>query len=370
MRLALRLAKKAYGRTSPNPMVGAVLVRDGRILGQGWHHGAGLPHAEIEALKDAQARRNDPRGATMYVTLEPCSTQGRTPPCTGALIAAGVGSVVVAATDPNPAHSGRGFAVLEKAGIEVRHGLLSKEATNLNEAFNHWIVHKTPLVIVKAAMTLDGKIATAKGDSKWITGEESRAYAMRMRLGSDAILAGIGTVLADDPGLTLRMGRGGQKAVKPLRRIILDSRARAPLESRVVSDEQSELTTVVVTGLAPRRRVRALQKRVNVWEAPLRDGHVDIAWVVKKLGSENVTRLLIEGGGEVNASFLEQGLAQRVVFFYAPKIIGGRDAKPGVGGIGATRLPEAIKLDEPRLRRFGADIAVSAKVAKPSDHNP
>jgi diaminohydroxyphosphoribosylaminopyrimidine deaminase/5-amino-6-(5-phosphoribosylamino)uracil reductase len=362
MRLALRLAKKAYGRTSPNPMVGAVLVRNGRILGQGWHHGAGLPHAEIEALKDARARGNDARGATIYVTLEPCSTYGRTPPCTEALIAAGISTVVVAGTDPNPAHSGRGFAVLKKAGIQVAHGLLAKEATHLNEAFNHWIVRKTPLVTVKAAMTLDGKIATATGDSKWITGERARAHAMRMRLGSDAILAGIGTILADDPGLTLRLGERPGSAVKPLRRIVLDSRARTPLQARVVSDAQRELTTVVVTELAPRRRVSALQKQVNVWEAPVREGHVDLTWVLKRLGAENVTSLLVEGGGEVNAAFLEQGLAQRVAFFYAPKIIGGRDATAGVGGVGCSRLTDAIVLKEPRWRHLGPDLLLEASV--------
>ena len=367
MRLALRLAKKALGRTSPNPMVGAVLVRNGRIIGQGWHHGAGFPHAEIEALKDAQARGLDARGATIYVTLEPCSTHGRTPPCTEALIAAGVRAVVVAATDPNPAHSGRGFAVLEKAGIQVSHGLLAPQAMRLNEAFNHWIVRGTPLVTVKAAMTLDGKIATATGDSKWITGERSRACAMRMRFESDAILAGIGTILADDPGLTLRLGQRPESAVKPLRRIILDSRARTPLEARVVTDAQRDLTTVVVTGLAPRGRVSALQKRVNVWEAPVREGHVDPAWVVKKLGSENVTSLLVEGGGEVNAAFLEQGLVRRVAFFYAPRIMGGRDAKAGVGGRGVEGLFEAIVLEELRWRRLGPDLLLEARVAESAD---
>jgi len=365
MRLALRLARKAYGRASPNPMVGAVLVRNGRIIGQGWHHGAGLPHAEIEALKDARARGNDPRDAIIYVTLEPCSTYGRTPPCTEALIAAGVRSVVVAATDPNPAHSGRGFAILKKAGIQVVHGLLAREATHLNEAFNHWIVHRTPLVTVKAAMTLDGRIATATGDSKWITGERSRACAMRMRLGADAILAGMGTILADDPSLTLRLGQRSGNAVKPLRRIVLDSRARTPLLARVASDAQRELTTVVVTKFAPRRRVNALKKQVNVWEAPVRDGHVDLSWVLKKLGSENVTSLLVEGGGEVNAGFLERGLAQRVAFFYAPKIIGGRDAKSGVGGLGVNGLSDAMVLEELRWRHLGPDLLLEAMVGEP-----
>ena len=225
MRLALRLARRGYGATSPNPMVGAVLVKGGKIIGRGWHRRAGLPHAEIEALRDAQKRGHNPRGATLYVTLEPCCTHGRTPPCTDAIIAAGIERVVVGATDPNPKHAGKGFKILRRAGIEVitlvkgaRHPCmpgwqdtkrrvrndapyqrLSDECVKLNEAFNHWIVHRTPFVTVKAAMTLDGKIATASGESKWITGEKARAHGMKLRLGNDAILVGINTILADDP---------------------------------------------------------------------------------------------------------------------------------------------------------------------------
>ena len=205
MRAALRLARCGLGTTSPNPMVGAVLVKGGKIIGRGWHHRAGLPHAEIVALRDAQKRGNSPRGATLFVTLEPCCTHGRTPPCTDAIIAAGIKRVVIGATDPNPKHSGCAFQMLRSAGIEVANGILANECARLNEAFNHWIVRRTPFVTVKAAMTLDGKIATASGESKWITGETARAHGMKLRQGSDAILAGINTILADDPSLTARM---------------------------------------------------------------------------------------------------------------------------------------------------------------------
>ncbi len=204
MRLALRLARRGYGRTSPNPMVGAVLVKGGRIIGRGWHRRAGEPHAEIEALRDAREQGHKVKGATLYVTLEPCSTRGRTPPCTKALLAAGIRKVVSGAVDPNPRHRGRAFDILQRAGITVTQGVLAEECARLNEAFNHWIVQRTPLVTVKAAMTLDGKIATAAGESKWITGEKARAYGMKLRQGADAVLVGISTVLSDDPSLTAR----------------------------------------------------------------------------------------------------------------------------------------------------------------------
>src|SRR5688572_15462249 len=216
MAQALRLAGRGYGHTSPNPMVGAVLVKRGNVVGRGWHRRAGLPHAEIEAL-----RAVDAHGATLYVTLEPCSTHGRTPPCTDAIITAGVKRVVVGAIDPNPLHSGKGLAMLRRAGINVVQGVLEAEATALNAAFNHWIIHRTPLVTLKAAMTLDGKIATRTGDSKWITGEKSRAHAMHLRQGADAILVGVKTIIADDPSLTVREISG---AKTNLRRIILDSK--------------------------------------------------------------------------------------------------------------------------------------------------
>jgi diaminohydroxyphosphoribosylaminopyrimidine deaminase/5-amino-6-(5-phosphoribosylamino)uracil reductase len=343
-------------------MVGAVLVKGGKVIGQGWHRRAGGPHAEIEALRDAQRRKNSPKGATLHVTLEPCCTHGRTPPCTDAIKAAGIKRVVVAATDPNPAHAGRGFQILRRAGIEVVHDVLAEEAARLNEAFNHWIVYRTPFVTVKAAMTLDGKIATASGESKWITGEKARAEGMRRRAGADAILVGVNTVLADDPGLTVRQGPRSKVQGPRLRRIVLDSRARTPIKSKVVSDEFAALTTIVVGRSAPAKRIAALARRVSVVCAPLRGGRIDLRWLLKKLGRENVTSLLVEGGGEVNASFLLGGLAHRVVFFYAPKILGGRDAHKAVAGDGARSLGEVLNLTEVEWRSVGGDLMMTARV--------
>jgi diaminohydroxyphosphoribosylaminopyrimidine deaminase/5-amino-6-(5-phosphoribosylamino)uracil reductase len=364
MRRALALARRGLGATSPNPMVGAVLVRAGKIIGEGFHARAGEPHAEINALRDATRRGHSPRGATLYVTLEPCCTHGRTPPCTDAIRAAGIRRVVIGAIDPNPQHAGRGIGLLEHAGIAVTVGVLGEEATQLNESFNHWIVHRTPFVTVKAAMTLDGKIATAGGDSKWITGPVARAEGMKLRRAADAILVGVNTVLADDPALTLRPVQGSKFKVQSsrLRRIILDSRARTPLKAQVLTDESAALTTVVVTKAASSRRIAALRRRVNVLVAPAQRGRVSLRWLLRRLGRENVTSLLVEGGGEVNASFLEQGLAHRVAFFYAPKILGGRDALRAVAGEGARSLREALRLQDVQWRRVGEDLMLSARI--------
>lgn len=365
MTLALALARRSYGATSPNPMVGAVLVKGRRIIGHGWHHRAGLPHAEIEALRDAREHGHNPRGATLYVTLEPCSTHGRTPPCTDAIIAAGIKKVVMGATDPNPRHAGRAFKILKRAKVEFVQGLLAEECGRLNEAFNHWIVQRTPFVTVKAAMTLDGKIATANGESKWITGATARAYGMKLRQGADAILAGVNTILADDPSLTFR-AKEKSKDQKQLRRIILDSLARTPLGAKVVRDEFAGLTTVVVSKSAPKQRVSALAKRVNILVAPnskkssIDRPLLDLRWLLKKLGSEEVTSLLVEGGGETNASFFFNDLAQRVAFFYAPKILGGRDARKAVAGDGVTKLSDAINLENVEWEKVGDDLAMTA----------
>ena len=398
MRLALRLARRGYGTTSPNPMVGAVLVKAGKIIGRGWHRRAGLPHAEIEALHDAQKHKRDPRGATLYVTLEPCSTHGRTPPCTEAIIAAGIKRVVIGAIDPNPDHAGKGLKIIKHAGIEVTafgagrarhfvraaashipkrraqsdisHQKISDECVRLNETFNHWIVHRTPFVTVKAAMTLDGKIATASGESKWITSEQSREVAMHLRQGTDAILVGVNTILADDPSLTVRAktAPGPQKITKPLRRIVLDSLARTPLSAKVVSDEFAALTTIVVTKAAPAKRVAALAARVNVLAARQskiknQKSKISLPWLLKKLGGENVTHLFVEGGGEVNASFLLGGHAQRIAFFYAPKVLGGHDARRAVAGEGAGSLDEIIDLHEPEWRNVGQDLFLTARIS-------
>jgi diaminohydroxyphosphoribosylaminopyrimidine deaminase/5-amino-6-(5-phosphoribosylamino)uracil reductase len=378
MELALRLARHGYGATSPNPMVGAMLVKGGKIIGRGWHRRAGLPHAETEALRNAQKRGYNPRGATLYVTLEPCCTHGRTPPCTDAIIAAGINKVVIGTTDPNPKHAGKGFKIFRRAGIEVVRGLLADECAELNEAFNRWIVHRTPFVTVKAAMTLDGKIAAASGESKWITGERARAFGMKLRQGSDAILVGINTILADDPALTARAGapKSGSASADweigapKLRRIVLDGLARTPLTAKVVSDEFASLTTIVVSERAPKNRMAALAKRVNVLVAPLaknsspvtRHPSLNLLWLLKKLGAECVTSLLVEGGGEVNASFLLGGFAQRVAFFYAPKILGGRDSRKAVAGEGAKSLADALQLQAVEWKRLGRDLLLTARV--------
>jgi len=359
MRLALRLAKKGFGATSPNPMVGAVLVKAGKIIGRGWHHHAGLPHAEIEALQDAAMHGHSPRGAILYVTLEPCSTYGRTPPCTKAIISTGIKRVVIGATDPNPKHAGKGYKILRAAGIDVTHGILADECAKLNEAFNYWILRRTPLVTVKAGMTLDGKIATAGGESRWITGEKARALAMKWRQGMDAILVGVNTVLADDPSLTFRPAK--TQSPKLLRRIVLDSLARTPLTAKVAGDEFAAMTTIVVGKQAPKNRARALAKKVNVVAAPPAKTGIDLRWLLKKLGAENVTSLLVEGGGEINASFLFEGLAQRVAFFYAPKILGG-DARKAVAGDGVKNLSDALQLREVEWKKVGEDLLMTARV--------
>jgi diaminohydroxyphosphoribosylaminopyrimidine deaminase/5-amino-6-(5-phosphoribosylamino)uracil reductase len=402
MRLALRLARRGYGTTSPNPTVGAVLVKGGKIIGRGRTAPVGGPHAEIEALRDAQKRSHNPQGATLYVTLEPCCSHGRTTPCTDAIIAAGIKRVIVGAIDPNPKHAGRGFKILRRAGIAVTHpgaapfGVprlrgpdrlkaelqtkLADECARLNESFNYWIVHRTPFVTVKAAMTLDGKIATASGESKWITGEKARACGMQLRQGNDAILVGINTILADDPSLTARANTHPGNIQHStfniqhpiLRRVVLDSMARTPLKAKVVSDEFAALTTIVVTKQAPKNRLDALGKSVNVLVAPtvrnppLVTRHpplIDLDWLLKKLGAENVTSLLVEGGGEVNASFLLGGFAHRVAFFYASKILGGRDSRKGVAGDGVKSLSEVIQLREVEWRKLGADLLLTARVA-------
>lgn len=348
MHEALRLARRAYGHTSPNPMVGAVLVKQGKIIGRGWHRQAGLPHAEIEALRGISARNG-----TLYVTLEPCCTHGRTPPCTDAIIQAGVARVVVGAIDSNPRHKGKGLEALRRAGIKVTQGVLEAEATELNRPFNHWIVHHTPLVTVKAAMSLDGKIATRTGESKWITGNKARIEAIRLRQGADAILVGVNTVLRDNPSLTVR-GIPGAKST--LRRIVLDSHARTPLNSNVITDEFAALTTIVVSPSAPKQRVKALSEKVSVWT------DTSLKRLLKRLGAERVTHLLVEGGGLVNTSFFEAHLVHRIAFFYAPKVIGGRDAIKVVGGKGAIGWHNVIRLRNLLWKRLDPDLLLTADV--------
>lgn len=358
MHRALSLAKRALGKTSPNPVVGAVLTRGERIIGEGYHHRAGQPHAEIEALKDCQQRGENPRKATLWVTLEPCSTHGRTPPCTEAILQAGIRHVVVAATDPNPAHAGRGLELLRKAGVQVTAGLLAQEAEALNAGFNQWIVHRSPLITLKAGMTLDGKIATASGESRWITGEASRREVMRLRQEHDAILVGVNTVKQDDPQLTIRRG----KRVLCKTRIVLDTHARIPWKSRLLQDEFREQTWVVVGENASAKRIQKLQTQVHVLVAPEEGGRISLPWLCRELGQRQITSVLVEGGGEIHASFLEKGQAHRVAFFYAPKILGGRDAIRAVGGQGFQTLESAPRLTEVKYRTLGDDLLLTGRI--------
>ena len=362
MRRALELAAKGQGHTSPNPMVGAVLVdANGQLLGEGWHHRTGEAHAEVNAIADAVARGNSIRGATLYVTLEPCSTTGRTGPCVEAILKAGIARVICAATDPNPAHQGRGLELLRQAGAEVVSGVLSEESRKLNRAFNHWIVKRTPFVTLKSAMSLDGKIATAAGESQWITGEASRRHAMEFRVQVDAILVGVNTVQADDCALTVRLPGYEWKR---LRRIVLDSQARTPLTSKIVSDERRSLTTIVVSGNAPVDRVRVLRQNVEVWQLPAdAEGRPRISCLLEKLGSESVTHLLVEGGATVADSFLRQGFVHRIHFYYAPRIIGGQKALSSVSGKGVKHLLETPLIQNPEWMPLGDDFLLMADVA-------
>ena len=305
MARAISLARNGLGRTSPNPLVGAVIVRDGRIVAEGWHRKAGTPHAEIHALNMAGELA---RGATVYVSLEPCAHYGRTGPCARALVEAGVSRVVVAMTDPNPKVAGKGIAILQEAGIEVTVGVLEQEARQLNEVFLKWITTGLPFVALKTAMTLDGKIATAAGQSQWITYEASRYEVHRLRDIYDGILVGINTALADNPSLTTRLKEyEGRNPV----RIVVDSRARLPLEAKLVTDGAAR-TIVAVTAGAPAERVEALKSAGAEIIVAGSGDHVDMHSLMEQLGAMKITSVLVEGGGSVNFSLLQAGLADRV----------------------------------------------------------
>lgn len=355
MQRALRLAARGRGATSPNPMVGAVILKGPRVAGEGCHRRAGGPHAEIFALRRAGRAA---RGATMYVTLEPCCHHGRTPPCTDAIIAAGLARVVVACPDPNPRVNGRGLRQLRRAGIEVKLGVLREEAQRLNRAYLKHTESGLPMVSLKAAMSLDGKIATARGESKWITGERARAYGRRLRSHHDAVLVGVGTVLADDPELTVRIGR----RPSPLR-IVLDSRGRTPPTARLLSADERP-PVVAVTRLAPAARRKRLERAgAEVWVLPSSKGGVSLRALMKRLGDLGVQSVLVEGGGKAAAGALAAGLVDRVYFFLAPRIIGGATAPTSVEGDGARRLADAWRIERLQVRRIGEDLLITGDVA-------
>lgn len=352
MKAALELAARARGRTSPNPMVGAVVVKEGNIVGRGYHLKAGTPHAEIHALNEAGEAA---RGATLYVTLEPCCHYGRTGPCTAAIINAGVARVVTAMADPNPLVSGEGIRRLKSAGIEVTAGVMEEEALELNEVFIKYITTRRPYVIAKAAVSIDGKIATRSGKSKWITGVEAREYGRQLRDWYDAIMVGIGTVLADDPSLTTRLpGGGGRDPV----RIILDSQASIPLNSRVLTQRSEAPTIIAATSGAPLERVEALRKS-GVEVLLVNEGQkVDLSELMRLLGEKGIASVLIEGGAMVHGSAFSAQIVDKVAWFIAPKIIGGRDAPGPVGGLGADNPSEAAGLERVKVSRLGPDLLV------------
>ena len=353
MRIALELAERARGRTSPNPLVGAVLVKDGEVVGQGYHQKAGAPHAEINALEEAGPKAC---GATLYINLEPCSHYGRTPPCSKAVIKAEISEVYVSMCDPNPLVSGRGVKQMKEAGIKVHVGLLEDEARRLNEIFIKYITTRTPFVLLKTAMTLDGKIATDTGHSRWVTGKTAREKVHQLRGEFDAILVGINTVLADNPALTCRLPEGGKDPI----RVILDSQARTPVDSRVITQESESFTYIVVTDKAPLDRLKALSsgKAKIVRTALDIRGRVDLRELLLKLGEMEITSLFVEGGSEVAASFLEARLVDKILTFIAPKIVGGNQAPGPVGGFGKALMDQAVPLTGVTFGQVGEDFWV------------
>ncbi len=355
MQLALRLAKR--GRTSPNPMVGAVVVKDGVVVGKGYHPKAGEPHAEVFALKDAG---DAAAGATIYVTLEPCCHTGRTGPCTEAVIAAGIARVCAAMADPDPKVAGKGFERLTQAGISVDCGVCEAEARELNEAYIKHRLTGMPLVILKSAMSLDGKIASRTGDSKWITSEPSRAFVHRIRRDVDAIVVGGNTARTDDPKLTARVGR---RVYYPARVIITESGELPAGLSMFGQQGDSIVAASKRANAATLRKLEAAGARIVTLKDA--DGRASIADLMRQLGDSGHLSVMIEGGGEVAAAALEERVVDKVVFFYAPKIIGGRDSVSSIGGLGAETVASAVRLDRIRVRRFGDDIAVEGYVGYP-----
>jgi len=354
MKRALNLARLAQGRTSPNPIVGAVLVKDGEVVGEGYHLRAGRPHAEINALNQAGEQARD---ATLYVTLEPCSHYGKTPPCVDAVIAAGVKRVVVAILDPNPRVAGQGVNRLRKAGIEVRVGVLEEEARRNNEFFFKYITWGIPFVTLKSAMTLDGKIATYTGDSRWVTGEDSRRFVHQLRNVYDAILVGIGTVIKDDPLLNTRLEVEGRR--DPVR-VILDEKLQLPLDSQIAASAAQQSTLVFTSNQASEERAALLEDRgIKVIAIDSDGDKLPLDAVLKALGKREIMSLLVEGGGQVNASFLKAGLVDKVYWFIAPKLCGGNRAPSPVGGRGVARMAEAVRLTSYNIDRFQEDILIT-----------
>ncbi len=359
MNRALVLAEYGRGRTSPNPYVGAVIVNGGVIVGEGYHRKAGTPHAEVHALRAAE---ENAKGGTLYVNLEPCSHWGRTPPCTDAILQAEIATAYIAQQDPNPKVAGKGIQLLEKAGVKVNVGLCTDEAQKLNEIFIKYIKTKYPFVILKTAMSLDGKIATAAGESQWITSATSRQKVHEIRDEVDAILVGIGTVIGDDPSLTTRLQN---KQGKDATRIILDSHGRTPTSAKIFNSESDAGVIIAVTSHASKKNIVSLKDAgAEVIVTPQREGQVCFKSLIQLLGSRGITSVLVEGGGKVNASALSSGVIDKVMCFIAPKFIGGKNA-PGVfDGQGIMNLTEAPELERLTVTQLDADLLIEGYLTK------
>lgn len=359
MKMALSLAGRGCGTTSPNPMVGAVVVKEGAVVGRGWHRAVGKAHAEVEALDDAGEKARD---SVLYVTLEPCNHTGRTPPCTQKILEAGIRKVVVAMPDPNPDVQGGGNEFLRSRGVDVVVGVCEPEARRLNESFVRFVQSKRPFVTVKFATTLDGRIATRTGDAKWVTGPASRQFVHRIRHAVDAIMVGVGTVNADNPQLTTRIeGEAGRDPV----RIVLDTHLSIREDAQML-EMDSDAPTLVVAGPSapPEKKCRLEDKAgVRVLEAPVRaDGLIDLDHLMVILGQRDITSLLIEGGGRLIASALKEDIADKVMAFLAPKILGGEDGVPVCRGEGPALMRESRTLKDVRVRRFADDVMIEGYV--------
>jgi diaminohydroxyphosphoribosylaminopyrimidine deaminase/5-amino-6-(5-phosphoribosylamino)uracil reductase len=357
MQQALALAENGRGWTSPNPMVGAVVVKDGRVVGRGYHRQAGGPHAEVNAIDDAGDRA---QGATLYVTLEPCNHFGQTPPCTRKILAAGIRRVVVAMSDPNPVVQGGGNQTLRDQKVEVVTGICEKEAQILNESFIAWATSGQPFVIVKCAATLDGRIATRSGDSRWVTGPASRQFVHRIRHAVDGILVGLETVKKDDPSLTTRLeGENGPTPGSDPTRIVLDTRLSIPLAAKLLHQSSDAPTYVVCGPDAPADRRAALENAgARVISGSMEGGRIDLAALMQQLGAMGITSLLIEGGGTVIASALAAGIVDKICFFYAPKLLGGDDGVPICRGAGPESMQQSIAVHDIEVFRFNADVMI------------
>ncbi|KJS30554.1 MAG: hypothetical protein VR64_15125 [Desulfatitalea sp. BRH_c12] len=353
MAMALALAAQGAGRVAPNPLVGAVVVKDGEVIGRGYHQNVGGPHAEVHAIDDAA---DGAAGATLYVTLEPCNHQGRTPPCTEKILAAGIRRVVSAMADPNPTVKGGGNAYLQSRGIEVLCGVREREARQLNESFITFIQTGRPFVVLKLAATLDGRIATRTGDARWVTGEAARNRVHCLRHAMDAIMVGAGTVKADDPQLTTRLTQG--PGIDPIR-LVLDTRLSMSKRARMLTQSSSAPTYIVCGPAASeedRRRLAAGGARIL--DVPLKKGRIDMCALMVQLGKMGITSVLIEGGAQVAASALAADIVDKVVIFYAPKILGGDDGVPMFRGQGPAFMREALAIHDMTLEMVGEDVMV------------